>query len=224
MSRKIFKLLIALDSVFVIVFNAFFFMIGGFEHNASVWISYAFIHLAYVMMALTPFLIKGKRAMTSGLAIYTISSAYFFIEFVVGLIFIFLSLNNYKPTLLIQLLFAAAYAVPFIINLIANEHTLQAEEGRKIEIEYIKNATNAARRIASEIKDRKLRRAVEKLADELAASPTKSHPDLQSIELEIYNNIESLDGNSTDEDSIAQTVDKVYLMVKDRNRKLKSIQ
>ena len=40
--------------VFLIIFNAIFFIIGGVRHNVPVWIAYSFIHFAYLMLLLTP--------------------------------------------------------------------------------------------------------------------------------------------------------------------------
>jgi len=58
---------IILDLIFLAIFNAMFFILGGREHNVSVWLSYAFIHFAYLMLILTPILIrKGKSAVVFG--------------------------------------------------------------------------------------------------------------------------------------------------------------
>ena len=46
MKKKI-ALWIILDLIFLIVFNTVFFVAGGADHPASVWISYGFIHFAY---------------------------------------------------------------------------------------------------------------------------------------------------------------------------------
>ena len=49
---------IFLALVFLMVFNMIFFMAGGTEHGKAVWISYGFIHFAYLMSLITPFLVK----------------------------------------------------------------------------------------------------------------------------------------------------------------------
>ena len=79
---------ILLDLVFLIVFNTVFFVAGGTDHNASVWISYGFIHLSYILLIITPFLIrKSSSAAVFGFSLYSISSTYFLVEFIVGVIF-----------------------------------------------------------------------------------------------------------------------------------------
>ena len=91
---------ILLDLVFLIVFNIVFFVMGGAQHPASVWISYGFIHFAYIMLVVTPFLIrKSSSAAVFGFSLYSISSAYFFAAFIVGVIFIAAHPENYKWSL-----------------------------------------------------------------------------------------------------------------------------
>ena len=88
MDKKRF-LWIILDLVFLIVFNVVFFVAGGTKHEASVWISYGFIHFAYIMMLITPFLVKkSTNTAVLGFPLYSISSAYFLVAFIVGLIFL----------------------------------------------------------------------------------------------------------------------------------------
>ena len=86
-------LYILLDLVFLAVFNTVFFVVGGTDHPASVWISYAFIHLAYIMVVATPILTrKSSSASVFGFSLYSISAAYFLTEFVLGLVFVLLLL------------------------------------------------------------------------------------------------------------------------------------
>ena len=51
-------LYILLDLVFLAVFNTVFFVVGGTNHPASVWAAYGFIHFSYIMVLVTPFLVR----------------------------------------------------------------------------------------------------------------------------------------------------------------------
>jgi hypothetical protein len=215
---------IIMDLVFLVIFNAFFFILGGSEHNASVWLSYGFIHFAYLMVVITPFLVKGSNVATTGFPLYTISSAYFLLELIAGVVFILVSPDSIKAALLVQLCIAGLYIVILVVNMLANEQTTEAEESRQMEVTYIKNASNVVKGILSAVENREVKRAVEKLADELSSSPTKSHPNLQSLESEICYNIDLLNDNLKNKNLSIQMVDKIIAMVKDRNRQLKAIQ
>ena len=135
--KKINALWIILDLIFLVIFNAIFFIVGGVEHYLSVWLSYGFIHFAYFMLLLTPlFIRRGKSAVVFGFSLYSISSGYFLVEFITGIIFILISPEKYKVSLLVQLCIAGLYGIILIANMIANEHTANADEKRHYQIEY----------------------------------------------------------------------------------------
>ena len=111
-------LYILLDLVFLAVFNTVFFVAGGTEHPASVWIAYGFIHFSYLMVLVTPFLIrKSSSQAVFGFSLYSVSVVYFFVEFIVGLIFIFIGSDSYKSSLVVQVIIAGIYAVMLILLL-----------------------------------------------------------------------------------------------------------
>ena len=98
-------LCLLLDLVFLVIFNVVFFVLGGTEHPASVWISYGFIHFSYIMLLITPKLIrKSSSSAVFGFSLYSISSAYFLIAFVVGVIFVFMRSESYKISLVSQVI------------------------------------------------------------------------------------------------------------------------
>ena len=78
-----------LDSIFLIVFNIYFFLLKGVDHHSSIWISYVSIHLAYLMLLITPFLVrKGSSSTDYGRPLFSISTSYFFLALIVGIVFI----------------------------------------------------------------------------------------------------------------------------------------
>ena len=75
-----------LDSIFLIVFNLYFFLLKGIEQPASVWISYASIHLAYLMLLITPsFVRKGSVSADYGRPLFVITTSYF-LALIVGVV------------------------------------------------------------------------------------------------------------------------------------------
>lgn len=98
---------------------------------ASVWISYGFIHFAYIMLLITPKLIrKSSSSAVFGFSLYSISSTYFLVAFIVGVIFIFVRPESYKGSLVVQVIIAGIYAVMLISHMIANEHTADVLNAR----------------------------------------------------------------------------------------------
>ena len=75
--------------IFLVVFNLIFYTLGGINRPASVWISYFFIHFAYLFLLATPFFVrKGRETGTFSAVLGWISATYFGIELVVGILFI----------------------------------------------------------------------------------------------------------------------------------------
>lgn len=216
-----------LDLVFLAVFNTVFFMLGGTEHPTSVWISYGFIHFAYLMILVTPFLIrKSSSAAIFGFSIYSISSTYFFVEFIAGLIFIFMRSDSLKASLVTQVIIAGIYAIILLSNLIANEHTADAVEKKEVEVAYIKNAASRVKALMGKISDKKADKAIEKAYDLLHSSPTKSSAAVHAIETQIINKVSQLEEavSSSNVASVVALSGEIISLVEERNRKLRLAQ
>lgn len=217
---------ILLDLIFLIVFNVVFFAASGFEHPASVWISYVFIHFAYIMVVMTPFLIrKGSSAAVFEFSLYSISSAYFLIEFMVGIIFMLLKNGSYKMSLIVQIIIAGIYVILLISHLIANESTADIVEKHESEVSYIKEAALQIKGLVGKTTDKKTNKAIGKAYDAVHASSTKSAARVKDLESAILNQISSLRNavNAGNKDDIISLSDKIVSTVDERNRILKTM-
>lgn len=217
-------LYILLDLVFLIVFNTIFFVLGGTEHSVSVWISYGFIHFAYLMLLVTPFLIrKSTNTIVLGFPLYSISSTYFFVAFIAGLIFIFTHPESYKAALIVQVIIAGIYAVMLISHMIANESTADSIEKHEMELRYVRDASAKLKGIMDSISDKQLRKKVEKLYDLLHSSPAKSNNSVRDYELTVLGLIDALEGNIDRNDIAAAeaTISNIERNASERNRRLK---
>lgn len=217
-------LYILLDAIFLIVFNTVFFVLGGTNHPASVWMSYGFIHFSYVMVLITPFLIrKSSSAAVFGFSLYSISATYFIVEFIAGLIFILLRSETIKIALTVQIIIAGIYCVILISNLIANEHTADAVERKEDEVAFIKISSSRIKMLIGQTNDKKASKAIEQAYDLLHSSPTKSTNAVRDIEETVIQKISLLEvavkakNNST---IIALSGEIVELM-SERNRKIR---
>lgn len=215
---------ILLDLVFLIVFNIVFFVMGGAQHPASVWISYGFIHFAYIMLVVTPFLIrKSSSAAVFGFSLYSISSAYFFAAFIVGVIFIAAHPENYKWSLIVQVVIAGFYAIMLISNMIANEHTADSIERHEMELQYVKESSAMLKGIMEMASDKVLKKKIEKAYDLLHSSQVKSSGAVRDYEVTVMDLIEVLEQNVARNDVAAAntTLDKIMKNANERNRRLR---
>jgi hypothetical protein len=223
--KKINTLWIILKLIFLIVFNSLFFLIGGIEHNASVWISYGFIHFAYIMLLLTPRLIsEGNSSSIFGLTLYSISAGYFLIEIIIGTVFIIFSPEGYKAALLVQFCIAGLYGILLITNMIANRHTADAENDRQHQIAYVKNASTKLKGMLDRISDKEAKKNVERVYDAVYSSPIKSHPSFIQMENRIIQYINELEDavSAGNKENIISLANTLLLAINERNMQLQA--
>lgn len=197
---------------------------GGTQHPASVWISYGFIHFAYIMLVITPFLIrKSSSAAVFGFSLYSISSAYFMAAFIVGVIFIAAHPENYKWSLIVQVVIAGFYAIMLISNMIANEHTADSIERHEMELQYVKESSAMLKGIMEMASDKVLKKKIEKAYDLLHSSQVKSSGAVRDYEVTVMDLIEVLEQNVARNDVVAAntTLDKIMKNANERNRRLR---
>lgn len=213
-----------LDAVFLIVFNVIFFVAGGTDHPASVWISYGFIHFAYIMFLIAPlFIRKSTNTAVLGFPIYYISSAYFTAAFVIGLFFIFTHPESHKAALIVQVFVAGIYAIMLISHMIANESTADSIERHEMELQYVKESSARLKGIMDCASDKQLRKKVERLYDLLHSSPANSNNSVRDYELMVMELIDVLEDNIDKDDISAaeKTISMIERNASERNRRLK---
>lgn len=216
---------ILLDLVFIVIFNTVFFLVSGFEHIASVWISYGFIHFSYLCVIATPFLVrKSSSSSIFGISICSVSSAYFFIELIAGTIFIIINTDSYKAPLAIQIIIAGIYLIVLISTLIANETTADNSELHENEVAFIKQASSKTKLLINKVNSKKAKKEVEKVYDALHASPAKSNNSVNSVEQEIRENIDELkyDIDNNDENSVVNRTKLILSLIEERNAVLRN--
>lgn len=215
---------IVLDAVLLIVFNVLFFLMGGTEHPASVWISYGFIHFAYLMLLLTPLFVReGSGAEQYRRPLFGISGFYFFAEFIMGIIFILIAPEGFKLALSLQLVLMGIYVIMLVSNMLANEHTADSIERTEHELKYVKESSALLDSIMRQVADNRLKRKVEKVYDLIHSSPSRSSYAVFHLEQDVINEIGNLYNAVIKKDTqlIIQISDKIYSLAEERNRQLR---
>jgi len=224
--KKINVLWIILDLIFLIIFNAIFFIAGGVEHLTSVWISYGFIHFAYLMLVLTPFLIrKSISSVIFGYSLYSISAAYFLIQFITGIVFIFVAPESNTAAILVPLCIAGLYGIILVSNMIANEHTANSMEARQNQIAFVKDASAKLKMLLDAVNDKEAKKQVERVYDAVYSSPVKSHHNLMEIESRILHSLNALQIEITvgKKENIITLATSLLNEVNERNARLKTL-
>ena len=213
-----------LDSIFLIVFNIYFFLLKGVDQPTSVWISYTSIHIAFIMLLITPFLVrKGSTSADYGRPLFVITTSYFFLALIIGVVFIILSTETYTVALLVQITIAAIFAVLLLTNLIANEHTADNIESHEVELKYVKESSSKLNALQKKISDNTIRKQIEKAYDLIHSSQVKSSFNVKSVEQDVIDEIDNLEKalKQNNFENIQLIVDKICNLANERNRQLK---
>lgn len=209
-----------LDSIFIIVFNLFFFLLGGTEHCASVWFSYVMIHVAYGLLLATPYLIaKGTSSTDYGRPVFVGTAVYFFVEFLTGLVFIFVAPQSMTAPILVQITILAVFAVFVLANLIANEHTSENVARHEKESEYVKQCCLKLKILAGKTTDQNISKKIDKAYDIINASPLKSDASVADVEQKVAKKITELEATTLDESALS-LIDEIIKLANERNQKL----
>ena len=183
-----------LDLVFLVIFNIVFFVVGGIFHPVSVWIAYVFINLAYVALLVTPiFVRRSSSASVFGFSLYTVSALYFIVELVVGLIIIFVKPETAVASFVVQLILFGVYAILFLSNVLANEHTADNAERHESEVKSIKSIAAQVKNLIGKVDDPDTNKEIERVYDLLHTSPSKAVPESYKTETEIGSLVQSLE-------------------------------
>ena len=208
-------------AIFPLLFNVMFFVIGGADHPGSVWLSYAWIHVAYFIMIATPLFSRNTQsAMIFRFTTGQISFLYFVLEFVLGLIFIFIGADGFKGPFIIQFIPFCFFLFVFLWNLLHNEHTADNEQRRAVEISFIKTAASKAKFFMDCAEDATLKNKLEKLYDLLHASPARSYPSVKELENSVMMMLGEL-GMLLEENNIDEAgklIRKIQFTMEERNR------
>ena len=191
-----------LNSLFLIVFNLLFFMLCDLGNaNASVWISYVFIHVAYLALLLTPFLVRKSVAeIDYRRPLYTVTTSWFLTQLLVGVALIVIAPDSVKVTINIQVVLAGIFLALLVANLLANEHTADNAERHEAELQYVKESSAKLHSFLQQITDRATVKKVERVYDLIRSSPARSNAGVRSLEQQIISEIERISGeNETDQ-------------------------
>jgi len=177
---------LALYSVFVLLFNALFFLLGSFPRPASVWIAYAFIHVSYAAMLLSP-LMRGRARASHAFAVSTFgaSAMYFLAVLASGIVSILWSPEGFRFVLVVQLLLLAGYLLLLLPGLIANEYAAKPEQKHTRNLPFIRTAVQA-------LEPHRGNAYVQALYEAFKQSPTNSRPDCAGDEQRILAMVDQL--------------------------------
>ena len=220
---------IVLGLLFLILFNVLFFVLRGTDNITIVWISYGFIHFAYLFVLATPLFTAKTQREVLNYTLWSQSITYFILELLVGIGFIayatYGDLESVTWSLIIQATMCAIFLFIFIANIIANDHTNARIEERTAIKDSIMNTADNIRPLISRCVDSDVKKKVERCYDAMRYSPVRSHPSIIDIEYDIRSAIDALESSLAEgskEDQLKSATELLRL-IDERKNKLKYI-
>lgn len=167
------------------IFNILFFWLKPEDGSSAIWISYAFIHLAYLELILIPFFAprsKSRHVFIENMSV--IAVIYLVVELIVGSVFILFAVKPWQLALFTQLILFIVNIIVLYIILLANQKTAGAENRGETNRSVMKAAmTNLQKAIPLvEKADKKM---ISDAFDELKASPEKVDAAVSGMESNI---------------------------------------
>ena len=211
--------------VFLIAFNAIFFLVADFPLPVSVWIAYGVVHFSYLAILATPLFVKrDKNYGESFGSLALISSAHFAFQFIAGIIIMLIAPEGYKAVTIFYIVTIAIYLIVFFSVLSVNGRLEAATARRTAEIAYIRNYASRIKMMIGRYADGKLDAKLEKVYDELYTSPARSIPQVADVESDIARKIGELESaaRAGQVEEAEQMIRDLLYLIEDRNRILKN--
>lgn len=206
--------------LFLIAFNVLFFVLGGTEQSTSNWISYGFIHASYLCLLATPLLCTSAKGLTVNAAsLWLRAISYFFIELVVGLIFIAVNPKEILWTLIVQTVMLLVFLVLQLMSVLANDATEASINKQRAESNVMRGMADKISCRIGTISNYELRRKVEIAYNSIKNSPIESYPEVVNQELSLATAVDVLCAaiDSNNEEQVAEAVKRVQIAARERN-------
>ena len=222
MKANTLKLVIGL--VFLILFNALFFLFGGTARTTTEWICYGFIHIAYLCLLATPLLCnawKGETVLSASL--YLRALFFFFTELPVGILFLWINPESYKWPTIIQGVLLAVFLVLQLMSVLANDATQASLAKQRHESIYFRALAENVRDAMRQINDPTLRKQIAACYESLNSASVESFPEASDAEAELKVAVDDLCAavEAGDQSQLGQLIQHVQTAMKHRNQAIR---
>lgn len=220
MKKTFFTVLIGL--VFLVAFNVLFFFLGGIERTITEWISYGFIHFAYLCILLSPLFCKKKRGHTVlNASLYLRAFIYFIIALIAGIVFIAWNPEEILWPSIVQGIIVTIFLIMQLMSVVANEVTKESLNRQNKEKVYIKELASSIRGTMQQVQDQNIRKKLRDIYEVLDNASIGSCYEAEEIELQLAANVNALCANAPN--FSPSQIDNSILTIKELLKKRNSI-
>ncbi|MBO4907441.1 MAG: hypothetical protein J5486_10520 [Bacteroidaceae bacterium] len=207
---------ILLSLLFLVAFNGlFFWLVDTANAPASVWISYACIHLAYLTILALPYI--GPSGGTDGwflnATLYTIVVPYFIFQLVVGVAFIIWKPESYTIPLLVQVLMWVGFLAYFLAHAASNKAITDSQRERQQALQPARDMVRDMKMLLAMVHDPEMKRTLNKHYDALYYSGTRQTATSANIDEDLSDAIASLRAHVRSGDESSEQTKKLVTII-----------
>ena len=225
------KMLAAILAIAIVAYNVIFFVACGFEdHNEIFWMSWGFMMVAFLSMAVVGLLL-GRQGMLLrdwlfGYPILKHSTIYLIAEFAASTLFVILEDTvSWQWALIVQFLLLAVYLVFAISCFMAKEAIREINTKVSDKTRFIKLLRADAEMLAAKCEEPTLKEQCRKFAEDVRFSDPMSSEALFELEKELIFTVSECDKAicARDYPLAAELCGKASLLLAERNRKCRAL-
>lgn len=224
MEKKNLGAKIALYLVVILVFNAVYFnMIEN--HTPARWVSYAGIHLAYLLLCVSS--LSYSRFDSGGSVVHVypkmmVAHGYFMASLICGAILILINNSTITFPAIVHALIIGFYLFHYLLLMNAEAHTEANEKRNRQDAFFTQDCAGRLELAMERAPSRDVRRFVERFRDAVAGASMKSIPQVMDLENRIRTQVsrieEVLDAGGTDD--LESLVRDGINLVRERERQI----
>ena len=210
--------------ILLAVFNVSFFTITKAECTFSMWISYGFIHFAFLMFFLSPlFTRKSRNSRHVAIeSIALVTAIYFVATLLVGLFFLLnplLVLFQYS----VEAFITGIYLIILLITIVVNNRIADNDNTADTEKQLLNNIYVKAEFLKTKSGDAHVITELNALQEDSRYSPTKSSPAVKEYEEQILSNLDEItrDIEKEEPEGMLSKIKNCRDLLKQRNLMLK---
>lgn len=224
------KMIALILAIGFVAYNVVLFVICGFaDHEASFWISYVFMLLAFAALTITGYMLKIRTVQPKdwllGYPVLKHSTIYIVVEFALSILFMALDSTHcpWWVALAAQMIVLAVHAVFLISCFLAQETIIDVQTKVKDATSFIKLLQVDVEMVAEKTTDTAVKEAFLKLAEQVRYSDPMSNDNLFELEKQITLQVSNADSCITrnDIDGALQCCNRATLLLDERNKKCK---
>lgn len=221
---KRFHLWIMFFAIFTAIFCSLFFTLLD-NFTVSRWISFGFIHLAWGLLILNFYSFPQIRGgAIFGYAKRTYAYFLFFIQLILGLLFILINNDNYLVPLFCQAIPFGIGIAGYIILLSSELQTRNLDQQDKDNMAFIKEAAGILQSTMKLCNDWALAKKIEVLLDEVKSSQVKCLPAVRETEENFLRTVSKIKESvlAGETENVVFLLKEAMIILEERNSRIKN--